>query len=985
MSRPGGTSPAPARAGRRDAARDPRRGAGAVRARRLRRDDDGGDRRRGGRGDQDGLHRVRDEERRAARALAPAAARRRGRRADRRAARGTARCSTSRTRRAACALGARNSRAVKERAGAPARVIRTAALVDADAAALWARIESDFHANQRAIVETLHRDGALRRGLGVARATDILWTLNHPDVWHLLVVERGWTPAAWERWFAAAAREQLLAHRRDPSGERCEHTFVSVGAANILHADLDSFYASVEQRDDPALHGRPVIVGAGVVLAASYEAKAFGVRSRWAAGRRGSCAPTRSSSRRGSTPTSTRARPCSPSSRTRRRSSRGCRSTRRSSTSRGLERISGPPVEIAAGCGDGSSSRSGLPITVGVARTKFLAKVASSVAKPDGLLLVPPDRELAFLHPLPVERAVGGREGDVGEAPRRAGSGPWPRSRAVGGGRSSGCSAGVGPAHPRARERARPAPGDRSGRRRRSIGSQRAMGRGPWSWETLDATLVGIGDRLGRRLRDRAAGVPDGRPAPALRRLHARDALAHAARRDDAHRRRSSPPPAGCWPRRGRRSAARHHAARAVADEPRGRGRDPARAADRPPPRAGHGARRRARALRHGRDHARRPARPRPGVLGAPPPGLMAGGRSHRVGVEVVGLGIMRPRPLARSLPGRRPPGAPAARRGHGRLDSRGVEHGAPSPTETWDEFFSEFYLRAYREAERNARGRGAGARRRAAVGLPAGRRPARRPVRVRPPRAAARRDGPKVTGVDRAQVLLDEAKRRAGHGALAEVRARGLPRPADARRELRRRAEPVLVARLPRRRGGHARPGGDRPRAAPGRAAASSRSSTATCWCGASREHDWHLLGEGRLMLEQRTFDPVSGVAQTTQTLIESSGERESRTFSIRVYTATELLAMLAARGSPRPAATATSRAGPFATDTRLVVVAPRDEGAGPVRRRPSPPRAAAPPSGPRRPRPPMATRLGSVASASGSGSAWTIASARVERLSAV
>jgi len=109
------------------------------------------------------------------------------------------------------AIGARGARTVKERAGGLLRVIRTAALVDADAAALWDRIESDFHTNQMAIVETVHRDGALRRGLGVARATDILWTLNHPDVWHLLVVERGWTPAAWERWFLAAVREQLLA------------------------------------------------------------------------------------------------------------------------------------------------------------------------------------------------------------------------------------------------------------------------------------------------------------------------------------------------------------------------------------------------------------------------------------------------------------------------------------------------------------------------------------------------------------------------------------------------------------------------------------------------------------------------------------------------------------------------------------------------------------------------------------------------------
>lgn len=108
------------------------------------------------------------------------------------------------------AIGARGARTVKERAGGLLRVIRTAASVDADAAALWGRIESDFHTNQMAIVETVHRDGALRRGLGVARATDILWTLNHPDVWFLLVDERGWTPEQWQRWFAETACAQLL-------------------------------------------------------------------------------------------------------------------------------------------------------------------------------------------------------------------------------------------------------------------------------------------------------------------------------------------------------------------------------------------------------------------------------------------------------------------------------------------------------------------------------------------------------------------------------------------------------------------------------------------------------------------------------------------------------------------------------------------------------------------------------------------------------
>jgi AcrR family transcriptional regulator len=114
-------------------------------------------------------------------------------------------------------LTARTSRAVKERAGGTLRVIRTAALVDPDIAALWERIEADFHANQRGIVTTLYAARALRPGLGVARATDILWTLNHPDLLHLLVGERGWTPAAWERWFAATTCAQLLAARADGS------------------------------------------------------------------------------------------------------------------------------------------------------------------------------------------------------------------------------------------------------------------------------------------------------------------------------------------------------------------------------------------------------------------------------------------------------------------------------------------------------------------------------------------------------------------------------------------------------------------------------------------------------------------------------------------------------------------------------------------------------------------------------------------------
>jgi AcrR family transcriptional regulator len=113
-------------------------------------------------------------------------------------------------------LTARNSRAVKERAGALMGVIRSAASTDADIADLWARIQADFHDNQRGIVKALHARKALRPGLGVARAADVLWTLNHPDLWLLLVGERGWTPREWERWFTDVARSQLLVRASTP-------------------------------------------------------------------------------------------------------------------------------------------------------------------------------------------------------------------------------------------------------------------------------------------------------------------------------------------------------------------------------------------------------------------------------------------------------------------------------------------------------------------------------------------------------------------------------------------------------------------------------------------------------------------------------------------------------------------------------------------------------------------------------------------------
>src|ERR1700694_5852247 len=182
--------------------------------------------------------------------------------------------------------------------------------------------------------------------------------------------------------------------------------FVSA-AATILHADLDSFYASVEQRDDPRLHGRPVIVGAGVVLAASYEAKAYGVRTAMGGGQarrlcpRAIVVPPRMSAySEASTAGFEVVETTTPLV-------EGLSIDEAFLDVGGLRRVSGTPTEIAVRLRREVLERVGLAITVGVARTKFLAKVASGVAKPDGLLVVPPDGELAFLHPLPVGRLWG--------------------------------------------------------------------------------------------------------------------------------------------------------------------------------------------------------------------------------------------------------------------------------------------------------------------------------------------------------------------------------------------------------------------------------------------------------------------------------------------------------------------------------------------------------------------------------------------------
>ena len=273
--------------------------------------------------------------------------------------------------------------------------------------------------------------------------------------------------------------------------------------ATILHADLDCFYASVEQRDHPPLRGRPVIVGGGVVLAASYEARAFGVGGGMGGGQARRLCP--------------HAVVVKPRMHAYAEASRAVFEVFRDTTPlvegisideafldvRGMRRIAGRPAQIAERLRGRVREEVGLPITVGVATTKHLAKVASAVAKPDGLLVVPPGGERAFLHPLSVERLWGvgpvtaGKlhsrgihtVGDVARLPEPALVSMF--------GRAAG-------RHLHSLARNRDPRRVRTGRRRRSIGAQRALGRMPRTHDALDSALVALVDRVARRLR--AAG-----------------------------------------------------------------------------------------------------------------------------------------------------------------------------------------------------------------------------------------------------------------------------------------------------------------------------------------------------------------------------------------------------------------------------------------------------------------------------------------------
>ncbi|MBI5310366.1 MAG: DNA polymerase IV [Actinobacteria bacterium] len=278
-------------------------------------------------------------------------------------------------------------------------------------------------------------------------------------------------------------------------------------AATILHADLDSFYASVEQRDDPALRGRPVLVtGGGVVLAASYEAKAKGVSTPMGLAPARRLCPEAAIARPRMTAYSQASKEVFAIFRETSPTVEALSIDEAFLDVGGMEHFAGTPYDIAKRLREQVRERAGLPITVGVARTKFLAKVASGVAKPDGLLVVDPAHELEFLHPLKVERLWGvGKVTSkklhesglftVGDVARR---GEDELIALLGHSTGRHLHALVHNRDPRP-VRVRP--------RRRSIGAQRALGRGPRSAEQLDTILISLIDRVAPRLRraDRAA------------------------------------------------------------------------------------------------------------------------------------------------------------------------------------------------------------------------------------------------------------------------------------------------------------------------------------------------------------------------------------------------------------------------------------------------------------------------------------------------
>lgn len=273
-----------------------------------------------------------------------------------------------------------------------------------------------------------------------------------------------------------------------------------VSGMTILHADADAFFAAVEQRDRPELRGRPVVVGPGVVMAASYEARACGIHGGMSARQARRLCPE--------------AVFVSPRFEAYVEASRELFALFRDTAPvvegvsleeafldvRGLERICGPPREIAARLRRRARAEVGLAVSVGIAATKVIAKMASAAAKPDGMLAVEPGTEREFLDPLPVERLWG-----VGAATAR-------KLRARGITKIGQLAATdretlismVGPAagrHLHAIARGRDRRRVRTGSRRRSFGAQSARARSARSRDELDAVLAGLVDRVTRRMR----------------------------------------------------------------------------------------------------------------------------------------------------------------------------------------------------------------------------------------------------------------------------------------------------------------------------------------------------------------------------------------------------------------------------------------------------------------------------------------------------
>ena len=270
--------------------------------------------------------------------------------------------------------------------------------------------------------------------------------------------------------------------------------------ATILHADLDAFYASVEQLLDPSLRGKPIAVGGGVVLAASYEAKAFGISSGMSGRRARELCPHlifvdghfKEYQRLGDaalevlgdfTPLVER-----------------ISIDEAFADVAGCTHLFGPPAEIARAVRRRVRTEVGLPISIGVARTKHLAKIASQVAKPDGLVVVDPATELDFLHGLPVELMWGVgpvtkarlNERGIHTIAQLARMPGWSLERVVGRAIGEKLTALAWNRDPRA---------IKAHRRAHSAGAQSALGRKPAQEQEFRPTLRHLADRVASRLR----------------------------------------------------------------------------------------------------------------------------------------------------------------------------------------------------------------------------------------------------------------------------------------------------------------------------------------------------------------------------------------------------------------------------------------------------------------------------------------------------